>query len=72
VHQSVARLAVESLGRPTVFIVVGDHTPPFGDPAIYHRLSYTEVPYLILLPRTDHAPQTIAPARAPVNTENAP
>ncbi len=72
VHRSLARLAEENLGRPTIFIVVGDHTPAFGDPANYHRLSHTEVPYLILLPRSRQAPQSIAPARASARTANLP
>jgi Sulfatase len=67
VHRSVARIAAADLRRPTVFIVVGDHSPPFGDPAIYHRFSFTEVPYLILLPRTGTGQQTAMPPASPRN-----
>ncbi len=53
VHRSVAQLATENLPRPTVFVIVGDHAPPFGDPARRDRFSQTDVPYVILLPRSD-------------------
>jgi phosphoglycerol transferase MdoB-like AlkP superfamily enzyme len=52
VHRSVAELAMGRLNRPTVFIVVGDHAPPFNDPALRDRFSKTDVPYLLLMPRT--------------------
>jgi len=32
---------------------VGDHAPPFGDPARRGRFSQTDVPYVILLPLSD-------------------
>ncbi len=51
VHQSVSTLAMGNLNRPTVFIVVGDHAPPFNEPAARDRFSQTDVPYLLLLPR---------------------
>jgi hypothetical protein len=34
-----------------MFIVVGDHAPPFIDPALHNRFSTEQVPYLILVPR---------------------
>jgi hypothetical protein len=51
VHDSIARLAITKLARPTVFVVVGDHAPPFGNPALRGTFSSSEVPYIILLPR---------------------
>jgi len=54
VHQSVAQVATGNLARPTVFIIVGDHAPPFGDPALHNRFSQTEVPYVVLLPLNRH------------------
>lgn len=52
VHQSVVRMATGKLARPTIFVVVGDHTPPFSDPEKIGRFVKRRVPYLILLPRS--------------------
>jgi hypothetical protein len=51
VHRSVAALAMGNLIRPTVFVVVGDHAPPFADPQLRNQFSSTDVPYVLLLPR---------------------
>ncbi len=51
VHRSVAQMAESNLARPTVFIIVGDHTPPFADTLSRNAFSATHVPYVILLPR---------------------
>lgn len=51
VHQSVAEIAVDPALRPTVWIVVGDHTPPFGTPARADLFSRSVVPYVILTPK---------------------
>jgi phosphoglycerol transferase MdoB-like AlkP superfamily enzyme len=53
VHQSVVKLALSKLARPTVFIIVGDHAPPFGEGDIRRGFSQTVVPYMILLPRPE-------------------
>ncbi len=53
VHQSVARVASSQLARPTLFIVVGDHAPPFIDPDTRGRFSRASVPYILLIPRAD-------------------
>jgi hypothetical protein len=56
VHESVSRLAAGSFARPTVFIIVGDHAPPFGDPALRGQFSKEVVPYVLLIPhKTDEA-----------------
>lgn len=52
VHDSVYRLAMDNLARPTVFIVVGDHAPPFADPELRDRFSPSVVPYTVLVPRS--------------------
>ncbi|MBV8631414.1 MAG: sulfatase-like hydrolase/transferase, partial [Silvibacterium sp.] len=49
--QSVHDLALWPLGRPTIFIVVGDHAPPFDKDIERDEFSATQVPYFILLPR---------------------
>lgn len=51
VHDSVSRLAMTELARPTVFIIVGDHAPPFASPTLRSQFSSTDVPYVILVPR---------------------
>ena len=50
VHASVARAAIEPLPRPTIFVLVGDHAPPFSSPFLRSEFSSGEVPYLILAP----------------------
>ncbi|MGD0294683.1 MAG: sulfatase-like hydrolase/transferase [Terracidiphilus sp.] len=50
VHESVAQLALGKLGRDTVFVIVGDHAPPFGNTARRSLFSQTVVPYVLLLP----------------------
>jgi hypothetical protein len=56
VHRSVAQLALDPLSRPTVFVIVGDHAPPFGDPSLRDRFSQSDVPYVVLVPRSAHNP----------------
>jgi phosphoglycerol transferase MdoB-like AlkP superfamily enzyme len=56
VHDSVSRLALVDLARPTVFVIVGDHAPPFADPELRAQFSSTEVPFVILVPRLDKQP----------------
>jgi len=51
-HKSVQQLALRPTARPTVFILVGDHAPPFADPQLRQQFSATGVPYVILTPRT--------------------
>lgn len=51
VHQSVAKMALSTLNRPTAFVVVGDHAPPFANETIRSQFSQTTVPYVLLLPR---------------------
>lgn len=51
VHQSVADLAASKLARPTIFVVVGDHAPPFGSSSLREQFSKSAVPYVILTPR---------------------
>ena len=48
---SVRDLAIGQLARPTIFVVVGDHSPPFDQDSERGQFSSTEVPYVILLPR---------------------
>ena len=50
-NQSVRDLALGQLGRPTIFVIVGDHAPPFDKDSERAQFSSSEVPYVILLPR---------------------
>jgi phosphoglycerol transferase MdoB-like AlkP superfamily enzyme len=64
VHQSVSELAMSGLGRPTVFVIVGDHTPPFVEPAVRDRFSRSVVPYVLLIPRPNNSSQDRMLARS--------
>jgi len=48
---SVHNVALSPLARPTIFIVVGDHAPPFDKDYERAEFSSTQVPYFILLPK---------------------
>ncbi len=56
VHRSIAQVALGPLDRPTVFVLVGDHAPPFGDLALHDRFSQSDVPYVVLVPRSELQP----------------
>jgi len=66
-HRSVAQMALDPLGRPTIFVIVGDHAPPFGDASLRNRFSQSDVPYVILLPRSGHSPSKSLIARNAAN-----
>ncbi len=51
VHQSVQQVVLGKTARPTVFVLVGDHAPPFGDAKLRAEFSGTQVPYVMLTPR---------------------
>ena len=51
VHQSLVQIAMGNLARPTEFIIVGDHAPPFGHPERRSLFSQAAVPYIVLTPR---------------------
>jgi hypothetical protein len=51
VTQSMRNLALAPLGRPTIFVIVGDHSPPFNKDSERAQFSDKEVPYVILLPK---------------------
>ena len=51
VTQSVHDIALAPLGRPTIFVIVGDHAPPFDKDSQRAEFSATKVPYFILLPK---------------------
>jgi hypothetical protein len=51
VHDSVSRLSMAKLARPTVLVIVRDHAPPFANPTLRSQFSSTVVPYVVLVPR---------------------
>jgi len=51
VNQSVSLTALVPTERPTVFVIVGDHAPPFGDPQLRAEFSSSLVPYEMLTPK---------------------
>jgi hypothetical protein len=53
VHQAVQQTALRPTARPTVFLLVGDHAPPFGEPRLRRMFSGTDVPYVLLTPTED-------------------
>ncbi len=52
VHRSIENVALRTQSRPTVFILVGDHAPPFSDPRLRAQFSRTDVPFVILTPNS--------------------
>lgn len=52
VHRSVSNLATRPGLRPTVFVIVGDHAPPFLNVDFRDQFSSTDVPYVILIPKS--------------------
>ena len=51
VQESVAKLAMTRGLQPTIFVIVGDHAPPFVQASLRDRFSQTTVPYVILIPK---------------------
>jgi hypothetical protein len=52
VHESVASVAARDTGRPAVYVIVGDHAPPFAETDLRNGFDQERVPYVILLPKT--------------------
>ena len=51
VHRSISELAAAPSVRPTIFIVVGDHAPPFSSDDRRSQFSASVVPYIVLMPK---------------------
>jgi hypothetical protein len=71
VHRSVAEMALRPTARPTVFLIVGDHAPPFSAPKLRAQFSDEVVPYVLLTPKRSEqrkallATHSIAPMARP-------
>lgn len=50
-HLAVENIALLPTARPTVFVLVGDHAPPFSNPQLRARFSQNQVPFVLLTPR---------------------
>ena len=55
VHRSVSELALRPTTRPTIFLIVGDHAPPFASARSRAQFSDQVVPYVLLMPKRDGA-----------------
>jgi hypothetical protein len=51
VQASMSRVAAGANERPTVFLLVGDHAPPFANPELRGQFSGSMVPYVMLTPK---------------------
>lgn len=51
VHENVAAAALDPSLPPTLFVVVGDHTPPFATRRKQGLFVPERVPYVVLAPR---------------------
>jgi phosphoglycerol transferase MdoB-like AlkP superfamily enzyme len=57
VHRSVSELALRSTTRPTIFLIVGDHAPPFSSARLRGQFSDRVVPYVLLVPKGEGSPR---------------
>jgi phosphoglycerol transferase MdoB-like AlkP superfamily enzyme len=64
VHRSIAELAMRQTTRPTVFLVVGDHAPPFSSAKLRSQFSDEVVPYVLLEPKPDGIKETLQKVRS--------
>jgi len=51
VHRSVSELALRPTDHPTIFLIVGDHVPPFSSSKLKSQFSDQVVPYILLMPK---------------------
>lgn len=65
VHRSVAAIAARKLAHPTLFVIVGDHAPPFANAAARAQFNREVVPYVVLTPK---APAASSAPRVPYQT----
>ena len=59
-HESIVTLATRKEMPDTIFIVVGDHAPPFLDLRLRSLFSQDDVPFLVLQPRLDSSKQLVS------------
>jgi phosphoglycerol transferase MdoB-like AlkP superfamily enzyme len=69
VHRSISQLALREKSGSTIFVIVGDHVPPFSSTQLRGQFSDEVVPYVVLLPKKVEAKlaqlQMIAPSPGP-------
>jgi hypothetical protein len=72
VHRSVSDLALRSTTRPTVFLIVGDHAPPFSAPRLRAQFSDQLVPYILLMPKRNELREGSQGTRSLVMATHSP
>ena len=72
VHRSVAELAKRSTARPTIFVIVGDHAPPFSSSELRSEFSNRVVPYILLMPKTNGSREAVQAIHPPVVATHEP
>jgi hypothetical protein len=72
VHRSVSELALRSTVRPTVFLVVGDHAPPFPALRLRDQFSDQVVPYVLLMPKRNEMREGSPSTRSVVVVKSPP
>jgi hypothetical protein len=65
VQNNVAKLAMTAGLPPTIFVVVGDHAPPFVQASLRDRFSQTTVPYVLLFPRAISGDKRVITSNGP-------
>jgi len=72
VHRSVAELAMRETARPTVFLLVGDHSPPFSSAKLRNQFSDQVVPYVLLVPKRSEMKEVPQGLRSSVVDTHSP
>jgi hypothetical protein len=72
VHRSVSELALRSTARPTIFLIVGDHAPPFSSAELRGQFSDQVVPYVLLVPKKDELRKDWMAVRSLAATTGSP
>jgi Sulfatase len=66
VHRSVAEMAMRPTARPTIFLIVGDHAPPFSAAKLRAQFSDELVPYVLLTPKPNERKEGLPATRSVV------
>ena len=72
VHRSVSELALRPTKRPTIFLIVGDHTPPFSSMQLKSHFSNQAVPYVLLMPKREGAADGAETQRSVASAARSP
>ncbi len=64
VHRSVSEIGLRATARPTVFLIVGDHAPPFSAERLRAQFSDKVVPYVLLTPKKSERRESVGAMRS--------